>query len=188
MFHKNKKSNRLIFLTLVIILILVSFGALIYLEKTGKIDLYQKNKETATTTQNPINYDPPTQEEKTAGDNQKTKIVSSNKSNSPSDPKTTNSASVVVVDASQYTDVIEVRAFVSDHIEDGTCTFTFTKNNLKIVKTEPAYADASTTPCITLDVPKGEFKLSGTWSLVVDYISKSEGVSGTNSTTVEVAL
>jgi len=163
-------------------------GVVLYLEKSGKIDLYHKNAPQESTPQNSINYSPPTKEESSAGDKQKATIVKNSNADTSTPSSQDKTAEVIIVDASQYSDVVEVRAFVANHIEDGTCTYTFTKDNSKIVKTEPANADASTTPCITLDIPKSEFKLAGTWNLVVDYISTSAGISGTSSKTVEVAL
>jgi hypothetical protein len=166
---QQKNGKKVLLLPLLILLL----GGIVFgLEKSGVINLYSRDEASNSNTPNPVNtvnYDPPTEEEKNAGDEQKEEIVSEeNTQNQKPD-----SAEVIIVDASQYGDEIEVRAFVANVIESGTCTFWFHKLNIEITKTTPAYADASTTPCITLTIPRSEFPEAGDWGLTVSFESAS---------------
>lgn len=128
-----------------------------------------------------VNYGPPTEEEQAAGDLQKIENVSN--------PKVVQSdiAQVAIVDASQYENTIEVRAFISNVLQDGTCVIGFTNNNLHFEKSVPAYADASTTPCVGLEVPLGEFNASGSWSVTVSYTSSDSKSTGSSTAGLEIS-
>ena len=89
------------------------------------------------------------------------------------------------MDANQYGDQVEVRAFANS-IEDGTCSYTFTMGDNSFTKSTPAYADASTTPCINLEVSVADFSSSGTWNLFIQYESAS--FKGIAETSIEVTL
>jgi len=171
------KKKSIIFSLLILTALLVAIG--IYLYNSSKPQVSNSDNQT-------INYDPPTAEEKNAGDKQKEKIIdSSNEIITESEDKP-DSANILIVDANQYEDFIEVRAFVENVIEDGTCTYTFTKDSLELVKTSQAFADASTTPCIAISVSIEEFAESGEWRLVVNYASSS--AEGSAETKLEIEL
>ena len=137
-----------------------------------------------------IDFGPPTEEEQRAGDERKDIIdeQQGSSSNDVGDDQTTNdkkSADVVIVDASQYDNTIEVRAFVSNHVEGGTCSYRFTRGNNTINKSLPAHADASTSICPMLEVDRSEFPSSGDWQLVVSYESaNAKGLSDTKTVTI----
>jgi uncharacterized protein YpmB len=120
-----------------------------------------------------INFDPPTQEEQAVGDQVKQEIASEEEQQEETEEVLPNGAEVVLVDASQYSDEIEVRAFVSNIIEDGTCTITFTQGTSSFTEEVPAYADASTTTCIALTVPRSDFTSTGIWDVEIVYTSPS---------------
>lgn len=143
----------------------------------------QNKNQSQKTTEN-INYNPPTEQEQQAGDSQKQNITegqdrfkdqpsSQNQNNG-----TSNQATVVITDAGQYDDVVEVRAFVSNHYQDGQCTFTLTKNNLVVKKTTTAFRDVSTTICTNPLFNRNEFAQAGDWQIVVTYTA--DNVSGTS--------
>ena len=125
-----------------------------------------------------INLEPPTPEESKSGNEKKIDIVKSDKLTLP------NTATVAIVDAAQYSDKIEVRAFVSNVIADGTCTYVFRKGNNTIQKEMPAKADARSTPCLNLVFPASELPEIGVWSLTITYSNKN--LTGSAHTTVEV--
>ncbi len=179
--NKNKK-----LLTLVLILLLIGL-VLFILEKTKVTNFYENTpaSNTTTTNQPTINLDPPTEEEAKAGDEIKEDIIKNEaaQQQKPTDDKT--KAEVVIVDSTQYDNEIEVRAFVSNVIKDGTCTFVFTNGSEKITKTMPAPADASSTPCMTLVVPRTEFSKTGTWNLTVSYANDTASGSATSTVGVQ---
>jgi hypothetical protein len=127
-----------------------------------------------------INFNPPTENEQKAGDLQKEEII--NEEENPS----VEYAKVIIVDASQYENIVEVRAFVSNVIKDGSCKFTFSKKDQSFSTETPAKADASTTTCITNDVSIDEFSESGVWEVEVTYTS--DGIVGSKKSTVEVSI
>ncbi|MCA9346755.1 hypothetical protein KC960_04660 [Candidatus Saccharibacteria bacterium] len=159
---KQKKSKIL----LITLLVIVALGCILFvLEKTGVTDFYHKNNTTEQSTPTPtINYEPPTNEEKQQADTQK-----QINENTDKNTQLPNTAEVVIVDANQYDQNIEVRAFVSNVIQDGTCEITFIKGNTEFSKTTSAKADASTTPCLAVTVPRSEFIESGEWTVKVSY-------------------
>ena len=123
---------------------------------------------------NVINLEPPTEEEQKAGNTQKEKIVEEQQVEKEN--QLPNEVSVVITDASQYNDEVEVRAFVNNIIEDGVCTVTFSLGQTKIDKEVPAKAQASSTTCLTLTVPRSEFSSTGEWSVLVKY--KNQKIMG----------
>jgi hypothetical protein len=132
--------------------------------------------------QSGINYDPPTDEEAQAGDkikddvNQKEKQSQNNPDQSDGAKQ---EASVIITDAGQYDDIIEVRAFIPNHYQDGTCTITLTKDTFSVSKSTPAYRDATTTICTNPLFARSEFATPGEWSVTVSY--SSSGAQGTSS-------
>lgn len=122
-----------------------------------------------------INYDPPTEEEIKSSDAQKDENLKQEEAarNQPSDIK----PNIVVVDASQYDKVVEVRAYVSNILEDGgKCTAVFTRNGTTVSKASNAFRDATTTQCRPIEIPRSEFPTAGEWQVVMKY--KSATTSG----------
>lgn len=154
-------------LIITVVVLLLAGGAF------GLYTLLTKDSEGArtSTTQPPspfgVNYDPPSEEEQEAGDKQKEKIVESESNKPPS------SATVVIIDAGQYDGQVEVRSFVSNVIQSGTCTVTFTKGNAVVTRQVEATKDATTTLCSNVSIPRSEFDSSGTWKLTVNYASSA---------------
>ncbi len=168
---EHKKSPKNVVYILIILVIVGVVGFLGY--------RHYNNKKS-----NVISYSPPTQEEKSSGDEIKKEVVKkqeqedSQKKDNPEQPygqQPTNSsnATVVITDAGQYDDVIEVRAFVSDRYQEGTCKITITKDSLYVSKTTQAYKDARTTICTNPLFDRSEFKQAGEWLVVVEYSSQN---------------
>lgn len=171
---KNKNNTKKILILALATLLLCAAGLLAY-------RLASNNSASDVRESDGINYGPPTEEEKRQADEQKKDVEEAqNKENSPaSTPTATKSVSVIITDAAQYDDIIEVRSFIPDHYQDGTCTITFTKDNLTLSKETPAYKDASTTICTNPEFKSSEFKTKGTWKVVVSY--ESANATGTSA-------
>ena len=130
-----------------------------------------------------VNYNPPTEEEKAVGDTQKETADTEEEQQNPPKPseQTTpqkKAVTVIITDAGQYDDIVEVRSFISDHYQDGTCTITFRKGSQTLTKKTPAYRDASTTICTNPLIKRSEFPSAGDWQVTVAYTSKD--ASGTS--------
>ena len=182
MFTKEKpKKKHLPKTTLIILCILLLL--------TGALALFfvlDNSEETAEqdNTVNTVNLDPPTAEEQAAGDEIKQDLTPVDDTTEDDTADLSNTAEVVIVDANQYENEIEVRAFVSNHVEAGECTIQFTQGETSFQKQVPASADASTSPCITLIVPRDDFPTAGEWTVNVEYINQSKTISGMSETTV----
>lgn len=175
---KSKKRNRKKLLLTVIAILVVLSAVLFVLEKRGVTNFYSgSGSNSQESDDNAINFGPPTEEEQRAGDEQKDKIVGEDTPSQDTGQNKRN-ANVIITDAGQYDDIIEVRAFIPNHYEEGTCTITFTQDTHKIVKQAPAYPDSSTTICTNPLINRSEFPESGTWKLVVSY--SSNGAAGTS--------
>ena len=165
MTHKNKKP-----ITLLILVIFVVSGITILLEKNGVIDIFSAKNNPVVQADPSINFGPPTQVETDAGNAQKEILISEEQDRET--PVNKGLAEVVITDASQYDDKIEVRAFIANVVADGECTFDFTINDLLVSETTPAYADATTTPCIALTIDRSKFSKAGVWAVNVRYSSE----------------
>ncbi len=184
--QNNNKKN---VLAIIIVLILIGLGVYAYISIRGIDTEHQEN--------GGINYDPPSEEERQAGDKQKARISEDNDSKAQnnedsssaannSESKDKQPASVIIVDANQYNDVVEARAFISDYFQKGTCTFTFTQNELVFTKETEAYTDARTTNCRNLSTPVSDFPNAGEWRLVVTYESdNAKGKSDSRALTIK---
>ncbi len=92
---------------------------------------------------------------------------------------------VIITDASQYDDEIEVRAFMPSIVESGTCTVAFKKGSEEFKVDEAAYADATTTICTNSLIKRDMFSSNGNWTVTVSY--SSENYSGiSEERTVEI--
>lgn len=156
--------------------------AMVALIAAGSVLLFVILKDDSDTSQNQdeaidsINYGPPTEEELQAGDQQKEKIESED-GQAPEIQ-----GEVIIVDAQQYDSEVEVRAFVANIVDNGICTYRFMLADESFEVTREAFADASTTPCITLTLPVSDFPQPGTWSLEVLYASDTSDKSAQPAT------
>lgn len=173
---KSESSKKYILLIIICLLLVLAAGSLLYY----KTNIFKQPTKSVTET---INYNPPTKEEMASSDAIKDKIVenqnntSSNNTNSNHTSQTTN-ASVIITDAGQYGNVVEVRSFIQNEYQDGTCTITFTKGSQSLEKTTPAYRDATTTICTNPLINRSEFPEAGDWYVTVKYTATNiSGIS-----------
>lgn len=121
----------------------------------------------------------------TSSNAQASPISSSNKdagSNASQDTQP-GSVSVFIIDASQYNDIVEVRAY-ADTPYSGTCHYTFSNGQQSFTKTTTTTTSATTNYCATLDVNRNEFTASGNWTVTVQYVSTSGNQNGTATKTI----
>lgn len=171
----NKNRNKKIII-LVLVLALMAAAYLSWNQFRTKSD---SRSPTGTMANTGDTYSSPTNEEQEAGDKQK-EINKQREQSQQANPQNSGkkAASVIITDAGQYDDVIEVRAFIPDHYQDGTCTITITKDNHKVSKSTPAYRDVSTTICTNPLFARSEFAETGEWQAVVSY--SAEGAQGSS--------
>lgn len=168
------------------LLIIATLALAVVLAVAAVFAFQRINSRSNTSDINSVNYGPPTEEEQRAGDEQKDKILRAEAAINNQVDQKIKTANVIITDAGQYNQVIEVRAFISNHYEDGTCSITFTQGSLKVTRQTPAYRDASTTICTNPVFERSEFANSGEWLVVVEYNSNNaKGQSEPRSIIIE---
>jgi hypothetical protein len=180
----NSRSRKIIITLSVLAISLTT--ALVLLELFKVTDFYTKTtkNEAATDTKTSINFEPPTEQEKQAGNKRKQEIVS--QQTTPEDPKEKPKTEVVIVDAGQYGDDVEVRAFATNSTESGVCLFVFSKSDYPSIKKETAATPGpSTAPCFALSIPRAEFTTTGTWTLEVSYESATRSGKASQELTIQ---
>ncbi len=166
------------FLIAVATLILVGAGVTYaYSRTTDK----NRNETNTPDTEETINFNPATDEEKQEVENNKQRIV--DEQNNPTDPGDEGSVKQVTVTVTGN-DNSGVYAQVSGVIEDGgACSAKFTKGSTTLNATSDSIANVSYTQCAPLR-PNPSLT-AGDWQVVVSYKStKAEGVSQPFSFTV----
>lgn len=164
--NQNKKTFTIILVSIIAV-ILISGGIAAYMaiDSQNKADTQDINS---------VNYDPPTEQEISDGQNAK-KDDYNNVETKNNDDKNTTDEKLVDVGISYagiFNENFEVRAFTNGVVEAGTCTVTITKNTNVIKGSSGAFIDASSTQCQPILIPKSQFE-SGTWLVEVTYSSPS---------------
>lgn len=142
------------------------------------------NRNSGERQQDQQSYAGPTEEEERAGDEQKERLANEQPAQLATDDQGKQIANVIITDAGQYDDVIEVRAYIPNSYEEGTCTAVFTKGDDEVRESSAAFTDASYTICSKVSVARSKFPSSGTWTVTVVY--SSNNYSGTANQSVEI--
>jgi hypothetical protein len=167
---KNKNTKKI----MLILLAAALTGALAY----GIYATSYKNSSSETVeTEDTINLDPPTEEEKAETEAHKDKVVdrqnleARDQTNSPGTKK---GASVTIsswpssVGKSQN---VDVSGFVSNVYENGgTCTLSLVKGSQTVSKPRTAMKDAQTTACGFITIKRSSLN-PGTWKATIKYSS-----------------
>lgn len=167
---KNRNSNKRFILIGIVLILLAAGGAWLF--------SMQKDKTNADNNwADGVNYGPPTKQEQEAGDEQKQQIVEQEERREQSArqadrPNNKKKVTVIITNAGQYENIIEVRSFVPDHYEDGTCSIILTRSGQTVKKTMPAKKDISSTVCLDPQINRADFPTNGEWQVQVTYESK----------------
>lgn len=159
---KKRRSTKPILIGVLILLfaILATVGYLIFVKNN-------KNKSSEST---PV-YSGPTEEEIKQGDVTKDDLVNEKPQYIEDNGAAPTNTTVTIADANQYGSTIEVRAFMPNSFEAGSCEVVFDKSGTKISKKVDAFLDNTYTLCSPLEIPRSELSASGTWKVTVNYSS-----------------
>jgi hypothetical protein len=166
-YSKNKKRRfskkpLIIILCLALLVIIAGSVYVFFFRDSSKPDNSRNTPET-------VNYDPPTKEEQEAGDIQKIKNI-----DGENDSTGSQSSPTIVLEASQYEDIVEIRAYITGIFEDnGQCKLSLRKDSSSITRTSTSFASATTTQCGAINIPVSEFPTSGEWQTIMEYTSNS---------------
>jgi hypothetical protein len=183
--QKKKTSKTVAIVVLVVAFILAGGATYWYLDTNGFFDHSNKetqNEKTDDTTD--AQADKNTSSDDISNDENKGQ---DNKPPTPVDDSGKKVAQINIVDASQYDDIFEVRAGVTNLTEEGgQCEFTFTRNSDTLTYDSKASFTGTNVNCETLDVPVSDFPSKGEWQMVVKYTSSvSAGASQSRKVVVK---
>lgn len=176
---KSDQKRKIIVITSVIIVLLAG-GILAY--------LYLSNK--SKSTDNGINYNPPTQEEKSTGDTIKQPdSTGSDPAPQPTPPTdSTETRSTVGMDITalnQNKDVLQARTLIQTITSSGTCSLSMTGPSGKnYTATANVQAGPSSSTCQGFDVPMPSLS-SGTWSVTISFQNDTLKGSATKDVTLQ---
>lgn len=169
---KKIKTTKKSILISVLILAIVAAGVF-YFFKTNE----KNNSKTQSDSSNQgINYSPPTEEEAAAGDKTKETTPENEGPSKPlvAGPDGLKSVEPVITYAAQYGQNIEVGGYIPRIFEEGgTCTAVFTLNANSFSKSVQAVENARSVDCPTISVGSSEFSQKGSWSVVLNYSSNT---------------
>lgn len=183
--YKRLSKNKTMILTTFVALICFGFVGYTHLNRNKTEDKWVDG----------VNYRSPTNEEIKAGNQSKNNIdqkeqqrttnqqVKDKTQKNNSDKKDT---SVIITDANQYDNDIEVRAFMPDVYENGSCIIKLQNNDVVFTKAMPAYKDVTTTICTNATIKRSDLHISGDWKVTVKFESDNyQGLSETQQIKVK---
>lgn len=180
---KNRNLNkRLVIISTTFFLLVAGGASYLYL---------QNDSDAKSNWVDGINYSPPTEEEQGAGDQARQSAAEREERSKQAEKEAVQTGSkkevpVVITDAGQYNGVVEVRSFVPEHKEDGTCKIIFQRSGHSFTKDMPAKKDVSSTVCLDPQLSRSSFPSAGDWQVRVIYESKNAvGESEKRKVTIE---
>ncbi len=146
---------------------------------------YSRSKPSESTSN--VNTNPPTQEEKDAGNAAKKDTVDTPPAQTTPPPRSgsgkTNVA-VTISAATQTDTTVQIRGLISTVVDStGNCTLTLTKGASTVTKTAGTQALANSTTCQGFNIDTSELS-AGDWQITLKY--ESNTLSGTATGTVTV--
>lgn len=169
---KKRSTKKRLLITLAIVLL--ATGAVAVLHVTNIIVLPFLDSSSNEPKDNNINYGPPTEEEKKAGDETKSTDQSKPLTATPSVNTTTKqSVTPIIVTIGQEDDTknVTARGLIPSIFESGgTCTLTLTKAEQSVSESNPAVVDAQSITCGQIEVDRSKLS-SGAWGAVIGYSS-----------------
>lgn len=176
---RSKKSLVIIFIAAAL---LITAGLSYYVfALNGSLFGWQYRQDTPSPSQENVNLDPPTDEEKQTGTSTKEQAIE--KANTPSNGDNNAPLPVNITATNQNEDILQIRSMIDTLIPNGSCTLTLTKDSQTVTKTAQTYPTASISTCQGFDVPTSELS-AGTWNVKIEV--NAEGKRGQATTTVQI--
>lgn len=178
------KNKKILATTVTIFIALV--GLVFVFEKLKITNFYENTSGAVETTtqdqKSKIDLSGPTDAEKKESEDHKASLPNSTESSSnPS----ASSIKPVITYAGQYDGKVEVGAYIPNFYAKGTCTFTFSQGQQKVIRQTDSIQNAANSVCPAVSINRSEFQSSGNWDITVSFSSSSaSGVS--DSKTIQV--
>jgi len=170
---KSRKNRSKIISIIVIVAIIITGTSYYYWQK------YIKTNQSVVNNNQPIdqniNYNPPTADQKKAGEDQKL--------NNQTPTSTTTSTTITTKNVT--TNILQIRSITSGAISSsGTCNLILTRDGVSISKTASTYAMPSSSTCQGFDINRTELP-NGTWQINLDVIIDGEKSSAASEVILE---
>lgn len=165
--HKKQKNNKVI---IIISVITVLLAALVFAWFNPAISFFGVKHDDRTNIQpeNTVDYNPPTDEQKAAGEDQKKETATPNLDTKP-DNSTEGSElpggtlTVTITGYSQSGGQLDIRTLINGVVSnDGACMLTLTKGSTAISKSGATEAMPNSSTCASITVPVSELS-NGEW-------------------------
>lgn len=187
-----KKTIKKYYLITAAVVLVLALGAVIYVYAfNGSIFGWKKTPASDSS----INYSPPTEEQKKAGENTKDASLNSSQEQKPNNTNETpapptptqgskSNVSLVITAANQNPTSLQIRSEIGIVTSEGTCTLTLTKDSKTITKTANIQALPRISTCQGFDIPLSELS-SGQWSAALHFENSTLVADTTKQITVQ---
>ena len=168
--NKSPKNNKKI-----IYIVLAIFLSVVILSVIGFYYLQNRQKNADMQQGQNIDYNPPTEDQKQAGED----IKKANQTTI----STTFSALITATNVSN--DIVQIRTIINGIVSnDGVCELSLTKNDEVIIRTTNIYALPSSSTCQGFDINRSELS-AGTWSILLTVTINNEITTASGEVVLE---
>ena len=174
---KKKKETSTLKKTLIVVASLLLVGSMTYLVY-GLVA--HKNSQKNDTPPNSIDYTPPTDEQKAAGDRQKEETTKEPRDEITGDNRAIN---VTFTALNQVEGQVQIRTLIDAVSSDGNCTLTLTKSGTTVTKQSGIQAGPNTSTCMGFNIPVSELS-PGTWTVSANVVIGTQKGNATKDFTV----
>ncbi|MEI6228476.1 MAG: hypothetical protein WCP11_00390 [Candidatus Saccharibacteria bacterium] len=163
---KNKTSIKKVIIITAISLFIALSTIVAYLFFNNPINKAETRSDDQTPATQAIDYNPPTAEQKQAGEAKKT------------EKQTITSASFTTsVTANDTAGIVQIRNIINGAISnEGTCNLTMTSGNIVVTKSANTYALPSSSTCKGFDINRNELP-AGNWQITLTVTIGSESAT-----------
>lgn len=187
-----KKTSKKYYLIAAAVLVLLVAGAFTYVYAfNGSIFGWKK----PPIKDSSINYNPPTEEQKQAGENTKDASLNSPEEQKPNNtaetptpptpsPGAKSTVSLAIPVSHPVPPSFKITAEIGALTNEGTCTLTLAKGSKTITKTANVQALPRTSTCKGFDIPLSELS-SGQWNLTLHFENSTLVADATKQITVQ---
>ncbi|MDQ3064774.1 MAG: hypothetical protein M3Q36_00710 [bacterium] len=149
----------------------------------------QLNESATTGDVNKVDYNPPTDDQKTAGEKIKEQSIEKDELGKPgtdgpeSGQGNDENINVTITSANQQGSILRIRSLIDIVTNTGTCTITLTKGSAVVTKTSDIQAMANSSTCKGFDIPTSELS-AGQWHIQLNVSSNNR--SGTTAKDITI--
>lgn len=177
--NKSKSKSPLkVIIVLAVILAAVAGAALVYAYTQ------HKSENIPGSAQSGVDYNPPSDEQKAAGDQQKEETINQTDNGNQGSSGTGQDIGVSFTALNQSGDQLQIRTLIDTVSSTGVCTLTLVKDGVTVTKQSDIQAGPTSSTCKGFNVPLSELS-PGSWQVTVQATIGSQKGSATQAYTVQ---